>query len=300
MTALIFGAGGQDGFYLTDLLQQRGVDVIGVSRIAGHDHLAGNVADRAQVEALIKEHQPTSIFHLAANSTTRHDALFENHETIATGTLNILDAVKQRSPASKVFITGSGLQFVNRGEPISEQDPFEAKSAYSVARIQSVYAARYYRTLGLHVYVGYLFHHESPHRGPNHVSQIVAQAAKRIARGEQDLLELGDLSVRKEWGFAGDVVAGILALMEQEVVLEATIGTGVAYSIAEWVECCFGRLGLDWRRHVRTKEGFSAEYPALVSDPSTIHTVGWAPRVDLPALAKMMANREEISREALA
>src|SRR5262245_60137585 len=123
MKALIFGANGQDGFYLTQYLQQQHVEVIPVSR-RGTAILA-DVADGAVVQQLVGAHQPDYIFHLAANSTTRHDALFENHASISTGTLNILESVKNLSPASKVFISGSGLQFRNEGLAISEHDPFE-------------------------------------------------------------------------------------------------------------------------------------------------------------------------------
>ncbi|MCK5345844.1 MAG: GDP-mannose 4,6-dehydratase, partial [Candidatus Heimdallarchaeota archaeon] len=159
MNAIIFGANGQDGYYLNELCKLKGIEPIAVSRSG--NWIRGDVSSYDQVEQLIKKHRPTYIFHVAANSTTHHNALFENHETISTGTLNILEAVKMHYPDAKVFITGSGVQFENRGMPISETDKFEANSPYSVARIQSVYAARYYRSLGLQVYVGYLFHHES-------------------------------------------------------------------------------------------------------------------------------------------
>lgn len=286
--ALIFGARGQDGFYLGELLRGKGIEPVPVSRTPGAAWEVGNVADRAQVEALVKREQPRYVFHLAANSSTRHDALFENHETISTGTLNILEAVKVHSPETKVFLSGSGLQFENHGAPISERDPFAATSPYAVARIQSVYAARYYRSLGLKVYVGYFFHHESPRRGPNHVSQIVAQAARRIGTGSVETLELGDLSVRKEWAFAGDIVGGIWTLVNQDKIVEATIGTGLPYSIAEWANACFRSVGRDYREHVKTRTGFVPEYNCLVSDPASIQSLGWQPRVDLSALAEMM------------
>jgi len=194
--AIIFGANGQDGHYIYNLCTLRGIETIGVSRTG--NWLNGDVSQYDLVEQLIKEHLPDYIFHLAANSTTRHDALFENHETISTGTLNILESARRHSPESRVFITGSAVQFENTGRPITETDNFEAKSPYAVARIQSVYAARYFRSLGLPVYVGYLFHHESPLRKPDHVSQKIALAVKRIARGSDEVLELGDITVEKE------------------------------------------------------------------------------------------------------
>jgi GDPmannose 4,6-dehydratase len=136
-TAIIFGVNGQDGFYLSMLLQKMEFTVIGISRTASNTDLT----NFDSVVELVKKTTPDYIFHLAANSTTRHDALFENHATISTGTFNILEAVKIYSPQTKVFISGSGLQFVNTEKPIKESDIFEARDPYSVSRIHSVYAA---------------------------------------------------------------------------------------------------------------------------------------------------------------
>jgi len=146
MKALIFGVNGQDGFYLSDLLNRREIEVTGVSRSNGSGQwTVGDVARTEQVEALIVEHQPDYIFHLAANSTTRHDALFENHATISTGTLAILDAVDRHVPKAKVLLAGSGLQFVNEGLPLNEESPLDHSSPYVVARNSSLFAARYFR-----------------------------------------------------------------------------------------------------------------------------------------------------------
>ena len=289
MTSLIFGANGQDGYYLKQLCEDKGINSIGISR-AG-DMLIGDVSDYKQVENLVKDHKPAYIFNLAAKSTTRHDALFENHETISTGTINILESVYRHSRDSKVFITGSGLQFYNDGNPISEDNPFEASSPYAVGRIQSVYAARYYRSLGIKAYVGYLFHHESPLRKPNHVSQKVVLAAKRIAEGSGDKLEMGDVSVAKEWTYAGDVANGILTLVEQDNIFETVIGSGKTYTIQDWIEVCFSQLGLDWRVHLEKTENFKAEYKRLVSNPALIQSLGWEAKVNLSELAAMMIGK---------
>jgi len=288
--AIIFGANGQDGHYIYNLCTLRGIETIGVSRTG--NWLNGDVSHYDLVERLIKEHLPDYIFHLAANSTTRHDALFENHETISTGTLNILESARRHSPESRVFITGSAVQFENTGRPITETDNFEAKSPYALARIQSVYAARYFRSLGLPVYVGYLFHHESPLRKPDHVSQKIALAVKRIARGSDEVLELGDITVEKEWTFAGDTARGIVTLVDQDKVFEAVIGSGVTYSIENWLDLCFGLIGKDWHDYIRLREGFVPEYNRLVSDPGTIHSLGWMPAVDFPDLARLIIDHQ--------
>jgi len=291
MKAAVFGCNGQDGAYLVDLLRGKGVETVGVSR-SGEWHHA-DVGRLADVEAVLRGSRPDFIFHLAANSTTRHDALFENHETISTGALNILESARRYCPGARVFLTGSGVQFHNDGQPIDEGTPFEATSPYAVARIQSVFAARYYRSLGMRTYVGYLFHHESPMRKPTHLSRMIALAARRIASGVQQDISLGDISVVKEWTFAGDTMRAVLYLVEQDQVFEAVIGSGEGHSVQEWLDHCFSLVGLSWRNHVKVKGGFQAEYKYLLSRPTRIMSLGWRPAVSFEALAEMMMGPRE-------
>ena len=281
---LIFGISGQDGFYLKSLLERSGFTVVGYGREGD-----GGLLNREFVAREVVRLRPEFVFHLAAVSSTRHDFVFENHAVISGGTLNILEAVYRHSPATKVFITGSGVQFRNSNLPISETDPFEASSPYSVSRIHSVYAARYYRRLGVRAYVGYLFHHESPLRKEGHLTKQIADFVNRISENPDGRITIGDISVRKEYGFAGDVVNGIWTLVSQDEVFEAVIGTGVAYSVADWLQACFVRRGLDWHDFVEVKEGgFVPEYSVLVSAPKTINGLGWEPKASLENLAEMM------------
>jgi GDPmannose 4,6-dehydratase len=187
-----------------------------------------------------------------------------------------------------VFITGSGLQFVNSGEPIHESDSFDASSAYAIERIHSVYAARYFRSLGVKVYVGYLFLNESPLRRPTHISQKIVQAVKRIAAGSDEKIELGDISVENEWAFAGDIVEGMAVLVGQDNVFEAVIGTGKTHNIKDWLNICFSSVGKDWTHHVTLQHGFTAEYKRLFSNPKTMYSLGWRPKVDFAELAELM------------
>jgi len=288
MKAIIFGANGQDGFYLSSLLEEKGIAVIGVSRSG--NFLKTNIASFTEVAELIKTTAPDFIFHLAANSTTRHDAIFENHETISTGTFNILEAVRLHAPNAKVFISGSGLQFENKNLPIKETDSFEARDAYSVSRIQSVFAALYFRMLGVKAYVGYFFNHDSPRRSERHMAQKIAATAVRIANGSNEKLEIGDMAVIKEWPYAGDIVEGIWLLVNQENVFEANISSGLGYSILDWVKECFNLIGKDYENFVTERNDFKAEYRQLVSDATLITSLGFAPKVSFKELAKMMVD----------
>ena len=287
MKAIIFGINGQDGFYLQEILKKNNLEVIGVSRSFGN-WIIGNIADYKFVYEVIKKHRPKFIFHLAANSTTNHSALFENHETISTGTLNILESVLKLSPKTKVFISGSGLQFKNTGEAISENTEFEARDAYSVARIQSVYAARYYKSLGLDIYVGYFFNHDSPLRTERHINQMIVSAVKKIANGSNEMIEIGDFNVRKEFSFAGDIAEAIWIFINNNNHFEAVIGSGKAYSIQDWLNICFNYYELDWKNHIIKNPKFKSDYEILVSDPKTIINLGWTQKVEINDLAKMM------------
>jgi GDPmannose 4,6-dehydratase len=290
MRALIFGGSGQDAFYLNKILQSQGYETILVSRSAG-EWITGDISDRQFVEGIIKQYKPEYIFHMAANSSVRHELLFENHETICSGTLNILESVYSFSNHTKVFLSGSALQFVNNGYAISENDPFIGSSPYSIARIHSVYAARYYRSLGLKVYVGYFFNHDSPLRSVRHVNQKIVVAAKRIAAGSTETLEMDDITVKKEFSFAGDIMKAVWTLVQNDSVYECVIGSGKAYSIEQWLSICFQRYNLDWKLFVSNNTNFKKEYDILVSDPRTIFSLGWKPELDINELADLMLNQ---------
>ncbi len=293
MIALIFGVNGQDGFYLTKLLHRNQVDVVGVSRSGGD--VRGDVGEYSMVENLVRKHQPDYIFHLAANSTTDHSSLFENHHAISTGTINILEATRLHCPAARVFLSGSAMQFANKNTPIDETTPFEAGSPYAVARIQSIYAGRYYRArFGMKVYAGYLFHHDSPMRTERHVNQKIAAAARRVAAGFGQKLTIGNLEVEKEFNFAGDVVEAVWLLVNQDAIFECVIGCGRAYPIKDWLTACFERVGERWQDYVEIADGFQPEYRILVSNPRLIKGMGWEPRVDFEELADMMMEDKRV------
>ena len=288
MKAIIFGAGGQDGYYLSRLLLENKIEVVGVDN-SSEGTVKGDVGDFYFVESLLKKHRPDYVFHFAAISSTSHTALIGNHDAISTGTLNILESVKKYCSKCRVFLSGSALQFENNNLPIDEKTPFATKSTYAVERIYSVYLARYFReTFGLKVFVGYFFNHDSPRRTESHISMEITSTIKRIAKGSNEKLEIGDMNVKKEFNFAGDIVNAIWILVNQKSVFEAVIGCGKAYSIKEWIEYCFKKIGKDWKKFVVAKKKFKAEYKILVSKPLIMKSLGWKPKVDFYELADMM------------
>jgi GDPmannose 4,6-dehydratase len=284
--ALIFGVSGQDGFYLSSLLERKGIEVIGSSRSQG---ILGDVGDLDFVQTLIQTYKPEYIFHFAAESSTRHSVLFPNHSSISTGTINILETCRIYSPSSRIFLSGSAMQFQNNGDPIDEKTPFSATSPYSISRIHSTYTGRYYRgKFGMKIFTGFLFNHDSPLRSEDHINQKIAKTIKRIKSGENIKLEVGSPHVKKEFNFAGDIVEAIWSLVNQDSIFECVIGCGISYSIMEWIETCFSILNMDWKEHTIILDEFNPEYNSLVSRPFLIKETGWVPKTSFFELAKKM------------
>lgn len=290
MKAIIFGASGQDGILLSELLKKNQVYVEGVSRSQGL--LRGDVANFHFVEKIIHDIKPDYIFHFAANSVTSHDALFENHETISSGTLNILESARKHSPKAKIFISGSAMQFKNDSLPIDEQTSFEANSPYAISRIQSSYASRYFRErLGMQIYNGYLFNHDSHFRSPKHLNQKIVSFVKKVQDGTDQILDVGDIDAKKEFNYAGDIVEAIWTLMKQDEIYEVVIGSGQAYAIKDWIACCFNIIGKDWKQYISSNDAYISEYKILVSNPKLIKSMGWNPKTDFQELANIMTTK---------
>lgn len=159
---------------------------------------------------------------------------FENEKIIASGTINILESCRLHVPNSKIFISGSGLQFKNNGTPISEKIPFEARDPYSCHRISSAYTARYYRTLGMQVYIGYFFNHDSPRRSTRHLAKKITDYVKMADSLKHTKLSIGNVDVVKEWTFADDIVEAVFMFVNQDEFYEAVLGSGLGYSISNF------------------------------------------------------------------
>ena len=121
-----------------------------------------------------------------------------------------------------------------------------------------------------------------------HMAKKIAEAVKRIGQGSDEKIEIGDMSVVKEWTYAGDVVEGVWCLVNQTNVFEVSIGSGLGYSIKDWLTICFNHIGKDWQAYVTVNKSFKADYKSLIADPSTLFSLGWTPTVSIKKLASMM------------
>lgn len=297
---IIFGAGGQDGQYLTSYHEARGDKVFGVLRtFAGHQRPMSvfDVADYESVRKLIVAAKPDIVYQLAAKSTVNDDFSTENSGAIVAGTNNVLEACRKWCPAAKVFIPGSGLQLAKEGSGVKP-------SMYVIQRNAACEMASYYRDRhGVRAYVGYLYNHESPLRDPSHVSMMIAAAAQRVAAGSDETIAVGDPKVVKEWTFAGDVARGMMLFLGQEDAYVTTIASGEGASIDSWGIACFESVGLnvmDWHSRCKPIPNYEPHYRHLVHEEGRVPfwdkgrclpgivEMGWKPQMSLRELAGLM------------
>jgi GDPmannose 4,6-dehydratase len=286
-SAIIFGASGQDGYLLNNILINNKVITHLVSR--NNSPIKGDISNYDFVSKLIKSVKPDYIFHFAATSNVSHEFLFENHSSISLGTINILESVKTYSKESKVFIAGSAEQFENNGEPINESSPFKANSSYSAERIYSTHISRYFRgKYNVQVYLGFFFHHDSPFRSNNHLNQRIINFVKDLSLESNSKFRIGDYTIQKEFNYSEDFMEAVWLLINQNDIYEVVIGSGKPYPISDWLELAFAKRNLDWKEWIELDKEYNKPYDKLYSDPSLMKSLGWNPKLDKIDLLNLM------------
>ena len=319
-TALICGIGGQDGAYLAAHLLDLGYAVCGTSRDASANQLENlsrlEIRERVSVESMslvdfrstmqvLSRIQPDEIYNLAGQTSVvvSFEQPVETFESIVVGTVNLLESIRMLGKPIRLYNAGSAEMFGTIGaEPAHERSVLRPRSPYGIAKATSYWQIAQYRdTYGIHAATGILFNHESPLRPERFVTQKIVAAACRIAAGEQQVLTLGDLSVRRDWGWAPEYVVAMHAMLEQDSVEDFVIATGLTSSLEEFVAEAFCALGLDWRKHV-------VHDPNLIrandnscgrADPShATQRLHWSARHTMPDVARMMVEAR-LARAAL-
>ena len=253
--ALITGITGQDGSYLAELLLEKGYEVHGIVRRASlintHriDHIYdriklhyGDLTDSTNLVRVIQQVQPNEIYNLGAQSHVK--VSFEMPEYTgdvdALGTLRILEAVRLLGMEDRVRIyqaSTSELYGLVQEVPQKETTPFYPRSPYGVAKLYGYWIVKNYReSYGLHASSGILFNHESPRRGETFVTRKITRGLSRISVGEQDVLSLGNLDARRDWGHAKDYVEAMWLMLQQDEPEDFVIATGIQYSVRDFVE----------------------------------------------------------------
>jgi GDPmannose 4,6-dehydratase len=317
---IITGITGQDGSYLAEALLASGDEVHGLVRQSsllqrtrldvlptlvaarGEGRLKlhyGDLSDSSSLQSIVRLVSPDAVFHLAGQSHVKisFDLPEYTADTTGVGTLRLLEAIRQNAPSCRFFLAATSEIF---GEPIespqSETTPMAPLNPYAAAKIYALNLLRIYRqAYGLFASAGILFNHESPRRGENYVTRKIARGAARIAHGADKQLHLGNLTARRDWGYAPDTVEGMRAILAADRPDDYVLATGETHSVAEFCELAFAAAGLDWRRFVVS----DAEYVRPVDitetrgDPTkAARHLGWRSRTPFPELVRIMVEAE--------
>jgi len=309
MKALISGITGQDGSYLAELLLDKGYEVHGIVRRSSSfntgriDHIFdrlkvhhGDLADATSIEKIVDISQPDECYNLAAQSHVRlsFDIPEYSADIDALGTLRILEALKgsrtrfYQASSSELF--GKVLEVPQR-----ETTPFYPRSPYGIAKLFGYWYTINAREQGLHASNGILFNHESPRRGETFVTHKITKAAARIKMGLQDKLLLGNLSARRDIGFAKEYVEAMWLMLQQSIASDYVIATGETHSVKEMLDVVFTHVGLDWTKYVGIDERYfrPTEVELLQGDATKAKKeLGWEPKVKWDELLIVMVEED--------
>jgi GDPmannose 4,6-dehydratase len=307
--ALITGIAGQDGSFLSELLLDKGYEVIGVVRRAASERyenldairgrielIQANLLDQFSLVAALNACRPHEVYNLASISfvPTSWDQPVLTAEFAAVGVTNLLEAIRLVDTSVRFYQASSSEIFGEPREvPQTEETPLAPLTPYGVAKAYGHFITRSYRRrYGLHASSGILYNHESPRRPLDFVTRKVAHGVASIRLGLQDELWLGNLDARRDWGYAQDYVEAMWLMLQRDEGDDYVVATGVTHSVRDLVELAFDQVGLDWREHVLIDESLQrgrAELHSLVGDASKAQEVlGWSPSADFAELVRLM------------
>jgi len=314
--ALITGITGQDGSYLAELLISKGYEVHGVIRRASTfntqriDHIYeepndpdarlflhyGDLASTEWVLNLIYNLAPEEVYHLAAQSHVKvsFDMPDYTAEVTGLGTMRLLEAVRRSGTRTRFYQASSSEMYGSAPPPQSEETGFEPRSPYAAAKVYAYWMARMYReAYGVHASNGILFNHESPRRGETFVTRKITRGIADILAGRKDVIYLGNLDSKRDWGYAPEYVEAMWRMLQQDSADDFVIGTGEAHSVQEFAEAAFEYAGLDWRKHVKTSNRYMRplEVQHLLADARKARErLNWEPRIHFADLVAIMVD----------
>ncbi|MEK6850857.1 MAG: GDP-mannose 4,6-dehydratase [Nanoarchaeota archaeon] len=341
--ALITGINGQDGSYLAELLLSKGYEVYGIIRRSSsfntsrlnhiyqdpHEKnkklilIFGDLCDSNIIGKIINNIMPDEIYNLAAQSHVRvsFDLPEYTGDIVALGAIRILEiikAIKEKSGKSiKYYQASSSEMFGKVTEiPQKENTPFHPRSPYGCAKLYAHLVTKNYReSYDLFACNGILFNHESPRRGETFVTKKITRIATRIKEGVEDVMFLGNLDAKRDWGYAGDYVEAMWLMLQQEKPDDYVIATGETHSVREFLEETFNQLGIEIvsngkkgveEEYIRKDTGKAVvkidpnyfrplEVDFLLGDSSKAsEKLGWKPKVFFKDLIKMMVNHDKV------
>jgi len=308
--ALICGISGQDGAYLAQLLLNQGYTICGTSRDAQISsfqnllHLA--IRNQVKLESMalndfrsvlqvLTKIQPDEIYNLAGQSSVglSFEQPVETLESITTGTLNLLEAIRFLGVPIKLYNAGSSECFGDTGQTAADETtPFRPRSPYAVAKAAAFWeVANYREAYGLFACSGILFNHESPLRPERFVTQKIVAAACRIAQGSNEQLYLGNMHIQRDWGWAPEYVEAMYLMLQQEQPDDYVIATGESGSLEEFVAAAFASVNLDWRHHVVIDNSLLRPTDLAVGRGNPVKAkdkLGWQAKYKMKQVVQMM------------
>jgi len=313
--ALIFGLTGQDGAYLSKLLLTKGYNVFGTFRRTSHKcferldemntfdqitRIKADLFDPSSIQSAIRQSQPDEIYNLAAQSFV--GASFQQpiltSDITGLGTLRVLDAIKENVPDAKFYQASSSEMFGNSPGIKNEDSVFKPCSPYGIAKVFAHNITNHYKeAYNIFACCGILFNHESPLRGIEFVTRKITWNLARIKFKESKKFSLGNISAKRDWGFAGDFVETMWLMLQQKESDNYVIATGESHSVEEFLTlaCEYADLG-DWQNFVEigVKESMRpTDIDELVGDYSKAKKqLGWKPSMNFRDLVKHMINHD--------
>lgn len=313
-TAVITGVGGQDGFYLAHYLLSLGYRVVGVRRRTSTSNITrlrtlmgspnfhivdGDITDISSIQNIVRRFQPDELYALAAQS---HVAMSWQYpittaEITGLGVLNCLEAIRQEKLDCRFYFAGSSEQFgnpIHNGKVVSldENTPMEPESPYAAAKVFGFNISQVYRrSFDMYTACGILFNHESPLRGEEFVTRKITSNLARVKWGLQEFVELGNMEAKRDWGFAGDYVKAMHAMLQLETPDDFVIATGSSYSVRQFFDACCKWFDLDGEAVYKINPKFKRpkDVEVLLGDSSKARKkLDWYPQCDFDQLVDKM------------
>jgi len=312
--ALICGVSGQDGAYLAQLLLGKGYEVYGTSRDANVRNFSGlislDIADQVRLVSMalndfrsvlqiLRMVEPDEIYNLAGQSSVglSFEQPVETMESIAVGTLNLLEAIRFQSSAVKFYNAVSSECFGNLGDMAADETtPFRPRSPYAVAKSAAYWeVANYREAYGLFACSGILFNHESPLRPERFVTKKIVAAACRIASGSNEKLMLGNITIKRDWGWAPEYVKAIWLMLQHDEADDYVIGTGESRTLEEFIDAAFSRVDLRWRDHVEQDPRLlrPTDFASGRANPAKARKkLGWEAKLRMQDVVRLMVEAQ--------
>ncbi len=314
-TALITGITGQDGYYLSRLLLDKGYRVVGLVPPERQSSLAklDDIADLVKIYSValtsadalsqaMETLQPDEIYNLAAPSfvPASWDDPLGTLDLITGTATRLLSATRDLGLSTRFYQASSSEIFGDvQSAPQTVETPFHPKNPYGAAKLHAHWTMVHHRDrYNLFACSGILYNHESPRRPPQFVTRKISLAAAAIKLGLRDRLSMGSLAAKRDWGFAGDHVEAMWRMLQADTPEDYVIGTGVLHTVQDLVAAAFSCVNLDWQKYVETDPAFirEDEHFQLVADPSKAkENLGWQPQVSFEQLVETMV-RTDLAR----